>query len=222
MLLPILLMVSETPKKQRHEEEPPEIWHTVPFFGHIFGLFRHGHSYFKILRCEYSALCSVDWLTPMDSSDKYRLPIYTLKIFGLKIYVVNAPKLVVRIQSDSKAFSFNRIIAATIKMFCNLDPQTLTEYHDSAPSNGVHEGILNDMREAVNSALAPGPALDEMCTSMLRRLGPLLSELESNIQTPSEDLWLWVRRTTSLASTRAAYGPASPFDLDPELVDCFW
>ncbi|KAL8690607.1 MAG: hypothetical protein Q9218_003992 [Villophora microphyllina] len=182
------------------EQEPPKVRARLAPLGHIFGFYRYGHRYINILRKP--------------------LPIYTLEIFSQKFYVVNDPDLIIRVQRYSKLFSFSHIIVATTRMFCGVDEQTMVKVQDGIAD--PQHGYLNSIRTTVRSALVPGTDLDDLCNAMLNRLNDVISGLDLASSDDSQDLWRLACHITTSASTKAAYGPQNPFDLDPSLTDSFW
>lgn len=77
----------------------------------------------------------------------------------------------------------------------------------------VHDGTL--------TALAPGKALEDMTLAMVHEVSICLDAFD---QTGSEemDFFAWTRKTVTMCSTKAIYGPENPFSKYPELEEAFW
>lgn len=74
--------------------------------------------------------------------------------------------------------------------------------------------------KALHPGLAPGPPLDALNRASVEIIDECLRDLES--EAPQQvQLFEWVSKTLSYASTEAVYGPMNPFR-DPAVQDAYW
>ena len=135
-----------------------------------------------------------------------------------KVYVVTSPELVSAVNRNSKQIAFNPFIAALGKRITGHDECTSQIVQHNL--NGEHgPGYVIDVHDGMVATLALGKDLEQMTKAMLQYISPCLAALSK-----SEDINLfeWTRKTVTLCSTRAVYGPQNPFDKDAKLVESFW
>jgi hypothetical protein len=87
--------------------------------------------------------------------------------------------------------------------------------------SNAHEGGLGLGAEMMHS-MAPnlvGDALDRMILITMQNVKRYFDELQD---TPSLDLYRWIRNMITVSSTRATYGPLNNPYNDPEVVNGFW
>ena len=181
--------------------EPPVVSSTIPYIGHVLGLLRHGTRYYSKL----SAKCG--------------LPIYTLPMLNGKVYVVTSIDFINAINRSSKVLAFNPFLAELGKRITGHDEATKHIVGRNL-NNEDGPGYVPDIHDGTISSLAPGPALESMTGEMLVEAEKYFENLKSGTVI---DLFAWIKRTVTMCSTRAAYGPANPFNQDPErYVKAFW
>lgn len=186
--------------------EPPQIPQSLPFVGHILGLLSDGHIYLENL----SAI--------------YDLPINTLRIFTTRIYVVNSPELVLAVQRNAKNISFTPFVVAMLPRLFDVSRRDM----DIASLNHDEEegrcGYMSDVHSSTYSVLGPGVDLDSVVRSLLENM---MSHFDEMSDSPGDeavtiDLFVWVRRTITVASTSAVYGLENPFTCEQGLETAFW
>ncbi|KEY72978.1 hypothetical protein S7711_04651 [Stachybotrys chartarum IBT 7711] len=139
--------------------------------------------------------------------DKYNLPIYTLRMPGSRLYVVNATSRITSVQSEFRKLSFAAIEANIAAHLIGVNEATNKIISADATSDS---SCLMSFPKYVHSALSPGSGLD----AMNRRSIEVISDsLEQTVQRGSKTLKLfeWVRHELLVASNEGVYGPKNPF-----------
>ncbi|KFA55663.1 hypothetical protein S40293_05289 [Stachybotrys chartarum IBT 40293] len=145
--------------------------------------------------------------------DKYNLPIYTLRMPGSRLYVVNATSRITSVQSQFRKLSSAAIEANIAAHLIGVNEATNKIISADVTSDSSY---LMSFLKYVHSALSPGSGLD----AMNRRSIEVISDsLEQAAQRGSKTLKLfeWVRHELLLASTEGVYGPKNPFP-DPAIA----
>ena len=141
-------------------------------------------------------------------------------LLSSKIYVITSPELVSAVNRNAKTLSFNPFIAQLGKRITNHDQATgLIVQHNLNGENG--SGYVIDVHDGTLTALAPGKALEEMTLAMVHEVSICLDALDQK-GIDVMDFFAWTRRTVTMCSTQAIYGPENPFTKYPELEKAFW
>ncbi|KAF2998690.1 hypothetical protein E8E14_003752 [Neopestalotiopsis sp. 37M] len=138
----------------------------------------------------------------VELSKQITAPIFTVSLPGQKMYVVTKPELIQQVQKQHRTLAFPPIEAKFATVV------------------GGH-GLSMETYAAMRAALQPGPALDEMNRTMLAEINKSLYILAPVKDKKEIGLFEWLRDNLTLATTRAVYGPRSPFD-EKEICDAFW
>lgn len=180
-------------------KEPPLIESSIPFLSPIIGMIKHKTRFHSYLR------------------DKYHLPIYTLRLPGARMYVVNSPAIVPSVQRLYRTLSFAAIEAQTATYIMSV-----TKSADDV----IHEGLMDDesytgsFARAIHPATAPGESLDAMNRASVRAISLSLDHLQAS-GCKVDTLFGWMRYEILMATTEAVYGPHNPFR-DPEIRQAWW
>jgi len=207
LALPFLLVLSLYQFFSRLDSrEPPLIPQSLPFVGHILGLLFDGHIYLEKI------------------SAVYDLPIYALRTFATRIYVVNSPELVIAVQRNAKTISFTPFVVAMLPRLFNVSSRDIDVAGRNHDEEDGHWGYMADVHSSTYSVLAPGVELDSMVRPLLENMMDHFDELSNS---PGDgvvmiDLFAWIRRTITAASTSAVYGPENPFACEQGLETAFW
>lgn len=147
--------------------------------------------------------------------DTYRLPIYTLRLPLMHMYIVNATELIPSLQKHWRTVSF-AAIAAGAGHLVGISKESVKVMHDNLTSE---DGFSLSWPKYVMSAMSPGKDLDDMNraaigvfsdqTEILRRSG-----------TVRVGLWQWTRQTMVTATTEAVWGPQNPWR-DPAVAEAW-
>ena len=135
-----------------------------------------------------------------------------------KVYIVTSPDLVSAVNRNSKALAFNPFIAQLGKRITGHDEATSQiVQHNLNGEQGP--GYVIEVHDGHLAALSPGKDLEDMTEAYLGEVSKLLDSLETAKEI---DLFAWTRRSVTISSTRAIYGPENPFNKSPSLADAFW
>lgn len=151
-----------------------------------------------------------------DGRDKYNLPIYTLRLPGSRIYVVNSPPLLTSIQAQFRTLSFTAIEANIAANLLGCKQTTIDIISRDVNKDG---GYLMSFPKYVHSALSAGPGLDAMNRRAIQVIAKSLDGWAQKGATKIK-LWKWVRHELLLASTEGMYGPKNPFR-DPAMEEAW-
>ncbi|KAF1849697.1 cytochrome P450 [Cucurbitaria berberidis CBS 394.84] len=182
-----------------HDREPTAVATEIPFLSPLFGMAKKGKFY-------------------TDLRDKYNLPIYTLRLPGSRIYVVNSTNLITAIQRQPRVLDFAPIEA---KAAINVMGATMAGkeiLNQEREGVGKHAYAI-EFDKAIHPAVTPGPKLDAMNRLSVQKVAEFLENTASS-QSQTLNLYGWVREHISWATTEAVYGPQNPFR-DSEILDAF-
>lgn len=166
----------------------------LPFLGPVIAMARHRAWFHTRVR------------------DKLNLPIYTLRLPGARLYVVNSPRLVPAVQKLHKTLSFAAVAAASARIFL-VSKQGREVIARGLMQDGSYTANFG---AAIHPALTPGASLNHMNRVAARTIAASLGALQAG--GPQEtNLFDWVRDQIVLATSDAVYGPHNPFR-DPEVL----
>ena len=151
--------------------------------------------------------------------DKHHLPIYTLRLPGSRIYIVNSTNLIPAVERQVRALDFAPIVSGAVINMMGATPagQRMLKMG----RDGVNEySYAIEFDKAIHHAVTPGAHLDAMNRLSVLQVSNILNRLAW--ETPKAmKLFEWVRENIALATCEAVYGPRNPFR-DPELQAAFW
>lgn len=177
------------------ENEPPAVSSSIPFIGPVLGMAKHKHRFHAHIREQLS------------------LPIYTLRLPGARMYVINSPKLIPAVQKLWRTVSFAAVeaqTAATVFLCSKAGNEVI--------GSGLREddSYTGTFVGAIYPALRPGSAnLDAISRTAVRTLAASLDNLQTG-GSMEADLFDWLREEIVLATSDAVYGPHNPLR-DPEV-----
>ncbi|KAF2816431.1 cytochrome P450 [Mytilinidion resinicola] len=186
-------------KSSHDSREPPVLRPRVPIIGHMFGLAYHGASYFSTVskRCPH--------------------PIFSLPMGPSQTYVVTSPALASQVQRGSKALSFNKLIVEITGRMVSFNSASMSILRGSDRTQS-ESPFMQGVHEIIYAALTPAEIKD-MSLDVLAQLTQRLNKVTDGEE---GDLFLWVRKQFTVATTHALYGPENPLALDPSLEVPFW
>ncbi|KAH8655085.1 cytochrome P450 [Tricladium varicosporioides] len=179
--------------------EPPVVRSRIPFIGHMLGLLNHHNNYFTML------------------SERYSGPIFTVKIFSSRIYIIQSPELAQAAFRQSREVDFNTIKVWGCRAIAYDEHGTnIVAFH---PPKG--EGsYMTDLHQEMHSSLAQGPSLLETNARLLNYLAKSLNGIQT---TPTRhQLFRWLRDEYTIGSAEALYGIPNPVSEDPSLIQSIW
>ncbi|KAI0096081.1 cytochrome P450 [Nemania sp. FL0031] len=170
-------------------DEPSSIEDAIPFITPVLKMRFYGTRFHRHMR------------------DKYNLPIYTIRLPGIRLYVVNSSSLIQRIQRQFLTLSFTAIEARIAANLIGVTEATSKIIKHNATSE---DGYLMSLPKYLHSALSTGPALYDMNRRSVQVIAKSLNKLAQEGPT-TVDMFQWVRHELLLASTEGVYGPNNPF-----------
>ncbi|KAI1740236.1 hypothetical protein F4680DRAFT_124660 [Xylaria scruposa] len=180
-------------KATQDVREPPTTDNILPFIGPCLDMIRRGSRYFNVLS---------------------HIPIYTLRLPGLRLYVVNSTSLIPFVQRKCDGISFEPIllkVAAGIMAFSN---DGMAAINGHAPDE---HGLLEESAKNNRLILTTGPKLCELESVAIAHITKVVDVL-ARAKTPQVvNLYEWITLTIIQASTETIYGPQNPFK-DPANV----
>lgn len=180
-------------------KEPPVLGTTLPFVGPLIGMARGKSQFHSQMR------------------DTHGLPIYTLRLPGARMYIVNAAALLPAVQRLYRTISFAAIEAQAATYIMSLS---------KSANDVVQHGLMDDdsytgsFASAIHPAMSPGANLDAMNRASVRAISVSLDKLQSAGGKTSVGLFKFMQHEIVLATTDAVYGPHNPFR-DPEIEEAW-
>ncbi|KAJ8124727.1 hypothetical protein O1611_g8912 [Lasiodiplodia mahajangana] len=118
--------------------EPPAIETSIPFLGPLLGLIRGKTQYYVALR------------------DKFKLPLYTLRLPFSRIYVLSSPDLISPVQKQWRTLNFAPFSSGAGKVL-GMSKQSLEVMHEGLSDR---DGYSASMARHMSLVLGPGEDLD--------------------------------------------------------------
>ncbi|KAI1085984.1 cytochrome P450 [Rostrohypoxylon terebratum] len=191
--LHVLLRLTQNPK------EPPVICSTIPFITPILGMKTLKAKFYSVMR------------------DKHKLPIYTLRLPGTRLYVVNSISLIPVVQRQFRTLSFTAIEAAVAKNVIGVSKRT----NDIISSNVTDDqGYLMSFARYIHPTLSAGSSLDAMNRRAVQVIADSLEKWAEEGPT-NVKMFQWIRHELVRATTESVYGPQNPFR-DPEMEKAWY
>ncbi|KAK9415843.1 putative Cytochrome P450 [Seiridium unicorne] len=180
-------------------KEPVSIGEGIPFVSPLLNMATKGVGFHRFMR------------------DKYNLPIYTLRMPGSRIYVINAPQLLTSVQNQVRKLSFTAIEASIAANVIGVSKTTNDIIGYDVTADGSY---LTSFPKYVHSALSAGPGLDAMNRRSIQYITQSLDTWQKKGDTTVQ-LFEWVRHELLMASTEGVYGPKNPFR-DPAMEKAWY
>ncbi|KAL8920373.1 MAG: hypothetical protein Q9172_004540 [Xanthocarpia lactea] len=194
--------ISSHPRKTLYT--PLTVPQAVPLVGHLIGILRHGFEYLEHLGA------------------KHKLSIFTVKILGKDVHIINSPDLVVAVQKNPRIYDFSVFANTMLPRLFDLDKKTMKLASTNIEHPGGSRNLVVEINRIFHRCLSPGPSLEKMERVALPRLLCYFEELGSRTDATTLDLFAWLRSVMTVASTEAIYGPENPFSKRPQLEQAFW
>ncbi|KAI7977102.1 hypothetical protein EIK77_005307 [Talaromyces pinophilus] len=144
--------------------------------------------------------------------------MYTLRMPGQRIYIVNSLPLIPPLQRQIKTIAFAPIEAQAAATVMGVGPAG----NAIIGSDKMFEkdSYLSTFVPSTHPALSPGPGLDALNNAAIQYFSKSLASLGKNGPTTVE-LFSWVRDELFMATTESIYGPKNPFR-DPALKQAWY
>ncbi|KAI0451597.1 cytochrome P450 [Xylaria acuta] len=177
-----LLRLTQDPK------EPPTIETELPFLAPVLGMIRKKSQYYVLLR------------------DKYRLPIYTLRLPFLRMYIVNDIDLIPIVQKQWRTISF-AVFSANAGKQVGMSKSAIKIMKEDL----THEkGFSVSWPKYIAPSVAPGKDLDTINQQAIEGFATEMERLRAE-GTIRVGLWQWSRHTMVVSTSNAIWGSQNPF-----------
>ncbi|KAI0521605.1 cytochrome P450 oxidoreductase [Xylaria bambusicola] len=170
--------------------EPRTVEDALPFISPVIGMMTRGSNFHRHLR------------------NKYKLPIYTLRLPGSRLYVVNDTALIPIIQRHVRALSISPIMVRFFSHFMGVSKGAL---HIAGRDPLENHGFIHQITLETTKGLSPGPNLDDLNAKAVLNLSQSLDNLCANTRLSTVNMFEWVSKEIMLATTNSVYGPRNPF-----------
>ena len=151
----------------------------------------------------------VSFLATFDqyARDRLKLPIYTIRLPGVRCYVINDPALISAVERQPQMLSFAPIEANAAAATLGMKATT----HEIMRRNPTaSDGHFVTFHKAVRPALAPGSSLDNMVKNAVNVMESSLMIFQQK-KKQNTHFFSWVRHEILSAVTEGEYGPGNPF-----------
>ena len=151
------------------------------------------------------------------SSDRVRLPIYTLNFMSSKVYVVTSVDLAGAVQRK-KTLSFNPFMTSWLKPLYHMDDDTMAIMKRNMDCEEGDFGYMKESYDIHHGMLAAGQeTLEKLTVDALAEFATLINDFSS----VSTDLYGWVQHISTVFGTNAMWGHTNPL-ADPKIEEGFW
>ncbi|KAK2612672.1 hypothetical protein QQS21_001289 [Conoideocrella luteorostrata] len=177
------------------KSEPPVVSRSIPFVSPLLGMVRWGMDYYSHMRRRHLGL-----------------PIYTLRLPGTRIYVVNSLDLIHAVQRQWRTLIFApiQVKAARVAMGVGKDTVAILERDMITKS-----GFVNGMAKSIHPTLSNGPALDALSAKVFEVFNGAMGEFTAPT---TISMFQWIDKQIMLATTDAVYGSSNPMRDDQNLA----
>ncbi|KAK3329237.1 cytochrome P450 [Apodospora peruviana] len=175
-------------------KEPPLVLTTIPFLSPIMGMVKWSMDFYVHMREEHP-----------------NLPVYTLRLPGTRVYIVNSTALVVEVQRKWRTLIFPPVSARASEFAMGGSKKSLAIMRADMVTDA---GFMHGFTKAIHPALSSGPALDHLSGGALKVMSELLDGI-THQGGRDVKLYDWLRHNLLMATTHSVYGPSNPLQ-DPK------
>ncbi|KAI1467618.1 cytochrome P450 [Daldinia caldariorum] len=181
----------------RHDSrEPKPIFGAIPYLSPLFSMLIEQDKFYKRIR------------------DKTRLPIYTLNIPGVPVYIANSLEVLQRVDRHIDTLPLAPMKAQTCKKVCSVSQAGLGKIYGN--NLLAQDGYLYSHQRASAQAGAPGASLNALSRSASKVFAAAFDRVEARGRT-AVDLYEFVHDAIFNGTTDAMYGPHNPFRTEKNL-----
>ena len=134
---------------------------------------------------------------------------------------MNNARLASEIQRKSKTFSFDPFVILAAERLAGTTSHGLALIREDSDGDCHVRGLVADSHERFHKLLNSSSCLKSMSCDIAANIATALSNLASTSDSVV-NLSQWMKRTISVASTNAVYGPLNPFAIDSRVNGAFW
>jgi surface polysaccharide O-acyltransferase-like enzyme len=141
-----------------------------------------------------------------------------MSILNSKVYVITSP-LLAQAALRHKDLDFTTFVTGIALRPFGLSQETIDKIRKDSLDRKV-VSYMTELHKLIYERLGPGLSLDEMNARMLSRVAVTLNSISDVLEV--EELWPWLQKTFTLATTYSLYGEHDPFSADPSLFRALW
>ncbi|KAK0671587.1 putative 25-hydroxycholesterol 7-alpha-hydroxylase [Cercophora samala] len=173
----------------QNEEEPPLVATTVPFLSPLIGMVKWSMGFYTHMR------------------DKHKdLPIYTLRLPGTRLYIVNSINLIPIVQRQWRTLIFPPVSARASEAAMGVSKQALAVIREDMVTD---TGFFHTFIKATHPSLSSGPALDKLSGHAVRVLAASLDKIVDQGSKKAR-MFDWIRHQFLMVTTDSVYGAHNP------------
>jgi hypothetical protein len=135
------------------------------------------------------------------------LPILTLRLPGIRLYIVNSTHLIPLVQRQWRTLLFPPVTVRASQTAMGGSKEALAIIGGDMVSES---GFLPAFGKAIHPALSPGPDLDELTLNAVRVLTEILDGIISERCPQTVNMFAWIRHEFLMATGDSVYGPQNP------------
>ncbi|KAI5922159.1 cytochrome P450 [Camillea tinctor] len=170
--------------------EPKQIIGKIPFISPLIGMLYEKGRYYIRMR------------------DEHGLPIYTLRVPGPPLYVVNSLSMIQRIDRHISTVAFSPIQARACDKAMAVSKDGMDKI--AGEKKLTEDGYLRSFPRASAPAVSPGRGLDALNREAVSKFAATFDRLAAQ-GCATVKLFAWVQHEIFAATTHAMYGPHNPF-----------
>ncbi|KAI9170632.1 Cytochrome P450 monooxygenase nodJ [Paramyrothecium foliicola] len=174
----------------RDSREPKTITGTIPFVSPLIGMLIEKASFYNRMR------------------DKHNLPIYTLKVPGLSLYVANSLSVCQRIDRHIATVAFSPIQIRACDKAMGVSKEGMNMIADNRRL--AADGYFRSFPKVSAMAASPGPGLDALNRAAVNTFAASIDLLAVKGRIKL-DLYRWICHEIFAATPEATYGSHNPF-----------
>lgn len=142
--------------------------------------------------------------------------MYTLRLPGIRIYIVNSTSLIQPVQRQVRTVSFSPILVQMAKTIMAVSQ----EAYDIISKDPIEDyGFVLGVPKANHPTLSPGPKLDALNRKTVQIIAMSLGDFAAKHTAQAHvkvSMYAWVSEHIMSATTEGVYGPGNPFR-DPKV-----
>ncbi|KAL1856844.1 hypothetical protein Daus18300_010607 [Diaporthe australafricana] len=176
-------------KFTQDSREPPAVLRTIPFLSPIFGMMRWSMEFYPHMRKRY-----------------HNLPIYTLRIPGARLYVINSLDLIPVVQRQWRTLLFPPIQVKAAKAAMGASDDAIKVLEKDMITD---KGFVPGMVKVTHPTMSNGPLLDNLNIKAFEVFDEAMKQFTSTTGT-TVNMFEWIGAQIMRATTDAVYGPDNP------------
>ncbi|KAK3324471.1 cytochrome P450 [Cercophora scortea] len=174
--------------------EPPLLLGAIPFISPVIGMVKWSMDFYVQLKDE----------NPNSS-------IYTLRLPGFRLYIVNSTALILEVQRKWRTFVFSPVPARASEYAMGGSKEAMDIIRAGMSTDA---DFMHGFNKAIHPALSSGPALENLTG---RALEVIAESLDDMVKQGGKEVKMfdWIRHDLLMATTDSVYGRGNPLR-DPQ------